>query len=86
MNLLAGFEFEMPFPVITDPDGDLYSIEVELGSASAFAKSSGSSIIFSPSEKNAGTFSIKVTLKDFNQTPFSQDYKFSVTVITVGGD
>jgi len=69
-------------PEISDPDGDLWSVRVDLGEAIVFASFSNNSLSLEPKISSArkNPYSISIRLTDNNQAPKSSLYSLSIMV------
>lgn len=70
-------------PSIKDDENDLYSVSYMLGSASSFTTNNNGKFTFSPKVTDSGTFTITITLRDYNAyNPLAAIYIFTVDVIS----
>eukprot|EP00347_Sterkiella_histriomuscorum_P009608 403340557 len=69
-------------PEVTDQDGDLFTIDVQMGQLSAWIEYTFPTFKISPGSKNNGTYSVKIILTDKNTNPMSSTVYLNVKVMT----
>lgn len=72
LNMEAGAHLTYVLPTITDPDGDAFTMKINLGAAIVFTSISGNTLTFNPNYK--GDFKIQISLADLNLFPRIKSY------------
>ena len=79
-TVAPGTNLSYTLPDISDPDGDDWIIECNLGTAIAFASFSVNTFHISPHSSDSGTYKIQIKLTDKNEYPKTQKYNLAVNV------